>query len=297
MSPTSTAFPAVARGPAAKAPRIALMLGYLRASHWSFRIGALLLGAIVVLIVLGPWIAPYDPTAQRLLARFGSPSGAHWLGTDHLGRDVLSRLLFGGGFGVTLAAATVAASALIGSIVGAASARAGGMIDEFAMRLVDLLIIFPDVLVALFLVAILGPGYGTLFLALIVTGWTPFARLTRALALEINSKDFVLAAEALGCSRSFIVFRHIIPNALRPISAMTFVRFGHKLITVGALSFLGLGVQPPRSDWGAMLADAQPYLERAALLGFVPGFAIFLTALAVTMLGQGLDFPSKTRRT
>ena len=131
------------------------------------------------------------------------------------------------------------------------------------MRTVDVLICFPDVVIALFLIALFGTGYGTLIAALTITGWTPFARLMRGLALEINSKDYVEAAEILGSPKAYIVFRHVIPNALRPVVAMGFLRFGHKLITVGALSYLGLGVQPPDSDWGAMLLDAQPYMERA----------------------------------
>ncbi len=118
--------------------------------------------------------------------------------------------------------------------------------------------------------------------------------MARGLALEINTKDYIMAAEVLGCSRAFIIFRHIIPNAYRPIAAITFLRFGHKLITVGALSFLGLGVQPPHSDWGQMLADALPFVERAPLLAFVPGLAIFITALSVTLIGQGLEIEVKT---
>ena len=122
-------------------------------------------------------------------------------------------------------------------------------------------------MVALFLIALFGTGSGTLIAALTVTGWTPFARLMRGLALEINSKDYIEAAEILGSPKTYIVFRHVIPNAMRPVLAMGFLRFGHKLITVGALSYLGLGVQPPDSDWGAMLLDSQPYMERAPSLG------------------------------
>jgi peptide/nickel transport system permease protein len=153
-----------------------------------------------------------------------------------------------------------------------------------------------SVVIALFLIALFGTGYGTLVAALTITGWTPFARLMRGLALEINSKDYVEAAEVLGSPKAYIVFRHVIPNASRPVVAMGFLRFGHKLITVGALSYLGLGVQPPDSDWGAMLLDAQPYMERAASLGILPGAAIFITALSVTMIGQGLELKKRRKR-
>lgn len=260
----------------------------LRRFHWTFLVGFGFFSAVAILLVLAPWIAPLDPTSQDLGARLRPPDLEHLLGTDHLGRDVLSRLLFGGRFSVTIAAIAVLITGITGTILGALSARVGGMLDEVLMRLVDALLAFPEVLIALFLVFLLGPGYGTLILALSLTGWTPFARLTRAVTLEINTRDYIEAAEALGCSRAFILFRHVLPNAIGPVLAQGFLRFGHQLITVGGLSYLGLGVQRPESDWGAMLADAQLYMIRAPWLVVVPGFAIFLTALSVTLTGQGL---------
>ena len=218
---------------------------------------------ILLILLLTPWIAPYDPATQDLTNRLAGPSSEHWFGTDHLGRDVLSRLMWGGRFSVTIAAITLVICAVTGIVIGALAARRGGWLDELVMRTVDVLICFPDVVIALFLIALFGTGYGTLIAALTITGWTPFARLMRGLALEINAKDYVEAAEILGSPKAYIVFRHVIPNAIRPVLAMGFLRFGHKLITVGALSYLGLGVQPPDSDWGAMLLDAQPYMERA----------------------------------
>ena len=242
---------------------LALLLRGARGRPWTFKVGVVLLTTILLILLLTPWIAPYDPAAQDLTNRLAGPSAEHWFGTDHLGRDVLSRLMWGGRFSVTIAAITLVICAVHGIVIGAVAARRGGWFDELVMRTVDVLICFPDVVVALFLIAIFGTGYGTLIVALTITGWTPFARLMRGLALEINSKDFVEAAEILGSPKAYIVFRHVIPNAIRPVLAMGFLRFGHKLITVGALSYLGLGVQPPDSDWGAMLLDAQPYMERA----------------------------------
>ena len=251
---------------------------------------------VAAVLVLTPWIAPYDPAALDLRQRLSPPSPMHWLGTDHLGRDVLSRLLYGGQFSVSIALFTLLLAVTIGTLLGAISARVGGLFDEITMRTVDLLLSFPEVIVALFLIAILGPGYGTLILALTIVGWTPFARLSRGLTLEVNAKDYIAAAEVLGCTKRFIVLRHVIPNVIRPIAAITFLRFGHKLITVGGLSFLGLGVQPPDSDWAAMLADARPYMERMPLLAIAPGLAIFITALSVTMVGQGLEISADRRR-
>jgi peptide/nickel transport system permease protein len=275
---------------------LSLMVRGARGRHWTFRIGAMLLGLVLLILLLTPWIAPHDPALQDLGSRLSGPSAQHWLGTDHLGRDVLSRLMWGGRFSVTIAAITLVICAVTGGIIGALAARRGGWLDELVMRSVDMLICFPDVVIALFLIALFGAGYGTLIAALTITGWTPFARLMRGLALEINAKDYVEAAEILGSPKAYIIFRHVIPNAARPVVAMGFLRFGHKLITVGALSYLGLGVQPPDSDWGKMLLDSQPYMERAPLLGILPGLAIFITALSVTMIGQGLDTKKRRKR-
>ncbi|TDE88551.1 ABC transporter permease [Occultella glacieicola] len=262
---------------------------HLRTWPTSLRVGVALFLTIAVLLVLTPWIAPYDPAAQDLENRLAAGSPAHLLGTDHLGRDVLSRLLWGGRYSVSIAAVTLVLCSVFGTVLGLLCARIGGAFDELVMRLTDVALAFPEMVIAMFLVAILGPSYGTLILALVLTGWTPFARLARGLALEINSRDFVEAAEALGMSRRFIVFRHLLPNALSPLLAHAALRFGHKLIAVGALSYLGLGVQPPDSDWGSMLADGQPYMTRLAGLVVYPGLAIFITALAVTLIGQGIN--------
>ncbi len=267
--------------------------GQVRGRHWTLVVGATVLVLILLVLLLTPWIAPSDPSEQDLTQRLVGPSSAHWLGTDHLGRDTLSRLMWGGRFSVTIAAITLVLCVVIGGVVGAMAARKGGWLDEVTMRTVDVLVCFPDVIIALFLITIFGTGYVTLIIALTVTGWTPFARLMRGLALEINSKEFVEAAEILGSPKAYIVFRHVIPNAMRPMLAVSFLRFGHKLITVGGLSYLGLGVQPPDSDWGAMLLDAQPYMERAPWAGILPGAAIFITALSVTMIGQGIDMKRK----
>ncbi len=269
---------------------------WIMRQHWTF-IAGLLSGTIVaLLLVTAPVMSLHDPVAQDLSMRLQGPGGDHWLGNDQLGRDLWARLLYGGRFSVVVAALTLVLSVTIGTLIGAWCGRVGGAIDEFVMRVVDVLISFPEIIVALFLIAIIGPGFGTLVLALTLVGWTPFARLARGIALDISSRDYIVAAEVLGCTRTFILLRHVIPNALRPISAMTFLRFGHKLITVGALSYLGLGIQPPDSDWGAMLADARQFAVRQPLLVFAPGIAIMVTALSVTLMGQGLEIDADRSR-
>ncbi len=264
--------------------------------HWTFVAGLFSGTVVALLLITAPLISLHDPVAQDLSLRLRGPDGDHWLGNDQLGRDLWARLLYGGRFSVVVAALTLVLSVTIGTVIGAWCGRLGGAIDECVMRLVDVLICFPEIIVALFLIAIMGPGFGTLVLALTLVGWTPFARLARGIALDISSKDYIAAAEALGCTRTFILLRHVIPNALRPISAMTFLRFGHKLITVGALSYLGLGVQPPDSDWGAMLADARQFAARQPLLMLAPGIAIMITALSVTLMGQGLEIDADRSR-
>lgn len=263
--------------------------GFALSRHWTFRAGCVMLTLLLLSIVFADVVAPHSPSKQNLVSRLEGPSPTYWLGTDHLGRDLFSRLLVGGQFTVTIAAISVVLTLIIGTFIGVFAGRKGGLVDEIAMRTVDLLISVPDVVVAIFLIGVFGPGTTTLVFALTLTGWTPFARLARGLSIAINSQDYIRAAETLGMSTSFIMLRHILPNIIRPLSAVTFIRFGHKLITVGGLSYLGLGVQPPDSDWGLMVAAAQPYMERAPVLMIAPGLAIFLAALSVTWIGHGIE--------
>ena len=258
-------------------------------------LAAAVLALIVLSVVLSPWIAPYPPAAQDLTARLAPPDPAHWLGTDHLGRDTLSRLLDGGRFSLVTAAVATVLTAAIGTGIGVLSARRRGWVDELLTRTNDVLLALPEMVVALFLVAVLGPGHLSLLLALTVTGWTPFARLARALAYDVSARGFVEAARVLGCAPSFVVLRHILPHLTGPLLGQAALRFGQFLITVGALSYLGLGVQPPQSDWGAMLAAAQPYAARAPMTILAPGLVVFTVALCVTLIGQGLAHMSSTR--
>lgn len=262
---------------------------FLGSRHWTFAVGATIFSMIVLTLILGPGVLGLDPFSQNILGRLQGPSADYWLGTDNLGRDVFARLIEGGRFTVTIAATTVAISVVAGVLIGVIAGRAGGWFEEISMRIVDMLISIPDVVIAIFLVAIFGPSQLTLIVALTVVGWTPFARLARGLALQINAMDYIRAAEVLGMTRRFILTRHFLPNLARPIASVAFLRFGHKLITVGGLSYLGLGVQPPAPDWGLMLAAAQPFVERAPMLMIAPGLAIFVTALSVTWIGHGLE--------
>ncbi|MBU8865193.1 ABC transporter permease [Paenarthrobacter aromaticivorans] len=244
------------------------------------------LAMVVAAVAAAPWLTPFPPDDQNLAARLASPSATHWLGTDHLGRDTLSRLLDGGRFSLVVAALATVLTGLVGLVIGVLSARRKGWLDEFFTRTNDVLLALPEMVVALFIVAAMGTGFSSLLVALTVTGWTPFARLARTLAYDVSARGFVEAARVVGCSPSFIVFRHILPHLAAPMLGQATLRFGQLLISVGALSYLGLGVQPPQSDWGSMVAAAQPYAERAPWGIIAPGLAIFLVALCVTLIGQ-----------
>ncbi|MEM7534283.1 MAG: ABC transporter permease [Chloroflexota bacterium] len=246
------------------------------------------LAILLVVTILAPWISPLDPIKQVLTDRLLPPSAAHVLGTDHLGRDVFARLLYGGRFTLLLTVVTVLISAGVGTILGALAGWRSGLLDEVLMRIVDLLIVFPSIITALVIAALLKPGFGTLLLALTITGWTPYARLARALTLDVSTQPYLEAARSIGVPQILIISRHIMPNIIGPLLAISFLRFGHVLLTIAGLSYLGLGAQPPTPDWGAMIAEALPYMQRVPLLLFVPSSAIFLTALSVTVVGQGL---------
>lgn len=246
------------------------------------------LAVIIILTVAAPWLTTTDPNVQVLGDRLLSPSAQHFLGTDHLGRDLWARLLYGGRYSLLLSFVAALIAALLGTFLGALAGWVGGLWDEGLMRLVDLLIVFPSIILALVIAALLKPSFGTLLLALTITSWTPYARLARALTLDVKTKPYLEAARAIGVSPLRLLSKHILPNIAGPILAISFLRCGHMLLTIAGLSYLGLGAQPPTPDWGAMIAEALPYMQRAPIFLLTPSLAIFLTALSVTMVGQGL---------
>ncbi len=251
--------------------------------------GLVIFGLVVIVSIFAPLLSPYDPTDQDLRNRLKPPTVEHPLGTDNLGRDVLARIYYGGRQALVISFVTIMISATFGTVMGAlASRRAGSFLDEILMRSVDLFLAFPQIIISLMIVATLKPGFWPLVLALSITGWTVYARLARAVGLEICSQTYIEAAVATGESEWLIMRKHIIPNTLGPILAQIFLRFGHTLLTIAGLSYLGLGIQPPTPDWGSMLSEAQPFMVRVPTLLLFPGLAIFITALSVTMAGQGL---------
>jgi peptide/nickel transport system permease protein len=249
----------------------------------------LVAAALLAAIAVFPLLAPHDPAAQDVGSRLSGPSAEHPLGSDHLGRDVLSRLLEGARFSLGLAVAAVTVSGVAGTTLGMFAGRFGGWLSSAVNRTVDALIALPAILVGLLLAAALRPGLGTLFLAVVLTGWTPFARLGYALTLKIGAREYVTAAVALGANERQILLRHILPAASGPVLALGCLQFAAVLLSIAGLSFLGLGAQPPTPEWGAMLSEAQPYLARRPDLVLLPAGAVVLSTLSVAALGRLLE--------
>ncbi|MDP8971405.1 MAG: ABC transporter permease [Actinomycetota bacterium] len=251
-------------------------------------LGLVILTLLTGLAVLAPWIAPQDPAVQDVVNRYASPSAAHPLGTDHLGRDELSRLLYGGRVSLIAALGLGLAILLIGIAVGALSGFVGGKLDGAIMRLVDTLLALPPFLLNLVVVGALGPGLFNLALAILLVYWLEYARMVRGLVLSARERPFVEAAHALGLTSRRIAARHVLPSVLAPVVVLWTLRTGRLLLSFAALSFLGLGVQPPTPEWGAMLNDARNSLARAPQLMVYPGALITLAALGFNLLGDGL---------
>lgn len=257
----------------------------LRLSIW---VGLALVAVMLLVAVIGPWLAPRDPHSQDLARRLESPSVEHPLGLDELGRDMLSRLIYGARVSVMVGLAVVLISGSIGTLVGAISGYVGGRIDALLMRATDLFLAFPGILLAIALVAVLGPALEHVVLALVVIGWVGYARLVRGQVLQIREQEFVIAARAQGVRASRILLRHILPNVLPLLVVQASLGMAAAILAEASLSFLGLGIQPPTASWGAMINAGRSHLLDAPHLTLFPGLAILLTVMGLNFLGDGL---------
>lgn len=251
-------------------------------------IGITILLLLVGVASLAPIIAPYSPTHQNLEKDLLSPSNEHLLGTDKLGRDILSRILYGARISLLVGISTVTISLLIGLLVGSLSGYFGGWVDQLLMRLVDLLMAFPGILLAIAFTAVLGPGLNHVILALCLIGWTGYARLVRGEILALREKEFIHAAQALGGSPPRIILLHMLPNLIPPLLIQGTFGMAAAIIAEGSLSFLGLGAQPPTPSWGSMLNEGRQFLLVAPHLTTFPGLAIMITVLGLNLVGDGL---------
>ena len=254
-------------------------------------IGIAIAIVVVLTAIFADVIASHDVTAQNLLARYAKPTAEHWFGTDALGRDVFSRVVFGARISLQVGITVVAVSSVIGIFIGAIAGFYGGFIDKFLSGYVfNVFLAFPGLLLAIALVAFLGAGLGKMILALCVIGWVGYARVMRGQVLKVREYDFVLAARALGASNMRILFTHIMPNAVQPLIVQASLGMAGAVLSEASLSFLGLGIPPPAPSWGTMIEEARGFdiLYNAPHVLFFPGIAIALTVLAFNFLGDGL---------
>ncbi|MEZ4860791.1 MAG: ABC transporter permease [Caldilineaceae bacterium] len=256
---------------------------------WNGRVGLLIIGVTIIVGVLAPVVDPYDPTIDSNLAeaRF-PPSLQHPFGTDRLGRDVFQRIIHGTRISLTIGFVVVFATSITGTILGLMAGYFGKGFDTVIMRIMDILLAFPAILLAIAIVAVRGPGVVNTILAVAVVGVPGYARVVRSMVLSLRERDYVDAARMIGVSNTRIMFLHILPNSLSPIIVQMTLGVGGAILFAAALGFLGLGVQPPAPEWGAMISDGIPFLRQSPHLVFFPGIAIMLTVLGFNLLGDGL---------
>lgn len=260
------------------------------------KIGIVLIGIVVLCAIFAPWLAPYHYDALDLEGALSQPSWEHWLGQDELGRDILSRLLYGARVSVSIGVMAVGLSAVLGSLLGALAGYMGRFVDGLVMRIVDILMAFPGILLAIALTAVLGPSFFNVVFALTVLGWVGYTRLVRGQVLSEREREYVVAAQALGLGKLRIAFRHVLPNVTAPVLVQATFGLGGVILAEASLSFLGLGVQGYPS-WGAMLDSGTDFLLEAPHLSTFPGLAILIAVMGFNFLGDGLrDRLDPTRR-
>jgi peptide/nickel transport system permease protein len=253
------------------------------------RWGLALTVLLVALALAAPWIAPHDPAAQNLPQRLMGPAARHWMGTDELGRDVLSRILFGARVSMLVSISVVLGSGLTGLTIGSIAGYFGGWLDRGVnIILINAFLSFPGILLAIAFAAFLGPGLGKVILALTITGWAGYARLARAQVLQAKELEFVVAARSLGASHARILVRHLLPNIIQPVLVQATIGMAGAILAESTLSFLGLGVLAPMPSWGAMLNDARSHLFDSPHLVAFPALAVMTAVLAFNLLGDAL---------
>ncbi len=247
-----------------------------------------LLGFFVLVALAAPLVAPYDPIFQNPDVRLVAPSLAHPLGTDNFGRDILSRVIWGTRIDLQIAVLGVVFPFLLGTTIGTIAGFFGGIVDIVFMRLIDIVLAFPFLVLMLAIIAILGPGLSSFYIALALVGWVSYARLIRAQVLVLKTQDFAVAAASLGFGRARIMFRHLLPNAIAGSLVFAMSDAVLVLLNGAAISYLGLGVQPPLAEWGVMVAEGQAFITTAWWITLFPGLAIVMLAFSFSLLGDGL---------
>lgn len=250
--------------------------------------GTVLLAVELILVLLAPVIAPYDYNELNVLAMNQGPSATHWFGTDDLGRDILSRVLYGGRYSITMGLFSIMVSLFFGICIGAVAGYFGGWADNLIMRILDIVQSLPGLLLTIVISAVLGPGYVNTILAMAVNSIPGQARMLRAQMMKIRNAEYIEAAQSINCSRLSIIFRHMIPNCISPLIVSSTMGVAGMITLASSLSFIGLGVQPPAPEWGAMLSASRQYITDYPHMVIFPGLAIAVTVLALNLMGDGL---------
>ncbi len=261
------------------------------------RWGAAIIGSILLLAFLAPIIAPFDPDAINVKAILLAPSANHWMGTDGLGRDVFSRMLFGAQISLLVGFVAVGIATAIGIVLGAIAGFYRGWVDVVIMRLVDVMLSIPTFFLILAVIAFLTPSIWNIMIVIGLTSWMGVTRLVRAEFLSLREREFVLSAQTLGAKNLRLIFRHLLPNSLTPIIVSFVLGVASAVLIESGLSFLGIGVQPPQASWGNILTDGKEYIQFAWWLSLFPGLAILLTVLGYNLLGEGLRDALDPRKT
>lgn len=269
-------------------------LGALYQGWLTFRSNRLAMLGLIILVllslmaILAPYLAPYSPTAQNLADRLQPPSARHWLGTDALGRDILSRIIWGSRVTLFIVGTVALISPIMGLLIGTIAGFAGGWVDQVLMRITDIFLAFPKLILALALVAALGPGIVNAVLALAITGWPPYARLARAETLAVRNADYIAAARLQGAGPFRLLVGHVWPMCISSMIVRVALDMAGIILSAAGLGFLGLGAQPPLAEWGAMISDGRTYILDHWWVAAMPGLAIFIVSLAFNFLGDGL---------
>ena len=259
-----------------------------RWASWTLWTGLTILGIVALAAIFAPLVAPDAPNAQNLTAAFQPPSWSHLFGTDNLGRDIFSRVVYAGRVDLQIGVIMTYVPLVTGVVLGALAGYFGGWVDTVIMRLVDVVIAFPFLVLVIAILAVVGPGLKGMYIAVLAVGWSMYARLTRAEMLVLREQQFVLAAQALALPRRRVIFRHAVPNVLRPNVVFSMADFVLNILLAASLSFLGLGVRPPTAEWGAMVADGQNFLLNAWWITTLPGLVIVVVGIALSLIGDGL---------
>ena len=250
--------------------------------------GLVLIAILALIAALAPLLAPADPLKQVLSTRLDPPSAAHWLGTDQLGRDILSRMIYGARISLLIGVVVVGLAASVGTFVGLVAGYAGGWLDEGLMRLTDVFFAFPALILAMAISGALGPSLTNAMIAIAAVSWPVYARLVRAQVLSLREREYVEAARSLGAPAERIVWGHILPNTLAPLLVQASFDMGGAILSAAGLSFIGFGTQPPTAEWGVMISEGRNYIATHSWLSLFPGLAILLTVAAFNLIGDGL---------